>query len=102
MASNSRVVLEDMAYRRSVRLDFVPPGKPGGSAFIAALNGWLCDECLNIHQFVSIADAQATIEAWRVDYNQLRSYSSLGHLTSNEFVAQRQVIWATKEVVCFS
>jgi transposase InsO family protein len=29
-------------------------------------------------------------EAWRVDYNARRPHSSLGHLTPNEFVAQRQ------------
>ena len=27
---------------------------------------------------------------WRVDYNQRRRHSSLGHLTPNEFVRQRQ------------
>ena len=49
-----------------------------------------------MHQFVSIADAQATIEAWRIDYNQRRPHGSLGHLTPTEFVAQRQVM-ATAE-----
>jgi transposase InsO family protein len=29
----------------------------------------LRDECLNVHQFASLAEAQAIIEAWRVDYN---------------------------------
>jgi len=38
------------------------------------------------------AVAQLKIEAWRVDYNQRRPHSSLGHLTPNEFVAQRQEI----------
>jgi len=40
------------------------------NAFIEAFSGRLRDECLNVHQFASIADAQAIIEAWRVDYNQ--------------------------------
>jgi putative transposase len=30
------------------------------------------------------------IEAWRADYNARRPHSSLGHLTPNEVVAQRQ------------
>jgi putative transposase len=47
---------------------------------------------LNVHQFASIADAQAKIEAWRLDYNQRRPHGSLGHLTPNEFVARRQVM----------
>ena len=50
-----------------------------------------------MHQFASLAEAQIIIEAWRLDYNQRRPHSSLGHLTPNEFVAQRQVIQAVEE-----
>ena len=82
--------LEDWAYRRGVQLDFIRPGKPVENAFIEAFNGRLRDECLNVHQFTSLADAKEKIEAWRVDYNARRPHSSLGHLTPNEFVAQRQ------------
>jgi transposase InsO family protein len=38
----------------------------------------------------ALADAQLIIEAWRHDYNDRRPHSSLGHLTPNEFVIQRQ------------
>lgn len=82
--------LEDWAFMRGVQLDFIRPGKPVENAFIEAFNGRLRDECLNVHQFTSIDDARAKIEAWRVDYNARRPHSSLGHLTPNEFVAQRQ------------
>ncbi len=82
--------LEDWAYRRGVLLDFIRPGKPVENAFIESFNGRLRDECLNVEQFASVADAQAKIEAWRVDYNQRRPHGSLGHLTPTEFVAQRQ------------
>ena len=92
--------LEDWAYRRGVQLDFSRPRKPVENAFIEAFNGRLRDECLNVHQFQSMADAQAIIEAWRVDYNQRRPHSSLGHLTPNEFVGQRQAIEIAEEVVC--
>ena len=81
--------LEDWAYRRGVQLDFIRPGKPVENAFIESFNGRLRDECLNVHQFASLGDAQVIIEAWQVDYNHRRLHSSLGHLTSNEFVAQR-------------
>jgi len=74
-----------------VQLDFIGPGKPVENAFIESFNGRLSDECLNVHQFTSIEDAKAKIEALRVDYNQRRPHSSLGHLTPNEFVAQRHV-----------
>lgn len=60
------------------------------NAFIESFNGRLRDECLNVHQFTSLAEAQTIIEAWRVDYNTRRPHSSLGHLTPSEFVRQRQ------------
>ena len=92
--------LEDWAYRRSVQLDFIRPGKPVENAFIESFNGRLRDECLNVHQFASLAEAQAIIEAWRLDYNARRPHSSLGHLTPDEFVAQRRMIQAIEETVC--
>jgi putative transposase len=92
--------LEVWAYRRGVQLDFIRPGKPVENAFIESFNGRLRDECLNVHQFASIAEAQQIIEAWRLDYNQCRPHSSLGHLTPNEFVGQCQVSRAAEEVVC--
>ena len=82
--------LEDWAFARGVQLDFIRPGKPVENAFIEAFNGRLRDECLNVHQFTSIEDARAKLEAWRVDYNAHRPHSSLGNLAPNEFVAQRQ------------
>ena len=92
--------LEDWAYRRGVQLDFIRPGKPVENAFIESFNGRLRDECLNVHQFASLADAQAVLEAWRLDYNTRRPHSSLGHLTPSEFVRQRQEEWIVEEVVC--
>ena len=82
--------LEDWAYRRGWQLYFIRPGKPVQNALIGAFNGRMRDECLNVHQFTSIEDARAKIEAWCVDYNQHRSHISLGHLAPREFVAQRQ------------
>lgn len=38
----------------------------------------------------SIEDAKMKIEAWRIDYNQRRPHSSLGHLTPNEYARTRQ------------
>src|SRR5467141_2151421 len=90
--------LEEWAYRRGAQLDVIRPGKPVENAFIESFNGRLRDECLNVEQFASVADAQAKIEAWRVDYNQRRPHGSLGHLTPTEFVEQRQAIRVAEEV----
>lgn len=94
--------LEDWAYRRGVQLDFIRPGKPVENAFIEAFNGRLRDECLNVHQFTSIEDARAKIEAWRLDYNATRPHSSLGHLTPNEFVARSQALRSVETVAVSS
>ena len=94
--------LEDWAYRRGVQLDVIRPGKPVENDFIESFNGRLRDECLNVHQFASLAEAQDIIEAWRLDSNQRRPHSSLGHLTPNEFIAQRQALQTVEEVVCSS
>ena len=50
--------LEDWAFAQGVQLDFIRPGKPVENAFIESFNGRLRDECLNVHQLTSIADAQ--------------------------------------------
>jgi putative transposase len=82
--------LEDWAWRRGVKLDFIRPGKPTENGHIESFNSRLRDECLNVMQFMSLEDARAKIEAWRVDYNQHRPHSSLGHLTPSEFIQSRQ------------
>ncbi|MBX3331393.1 MAG: transposase family protein, partial [Nitrospira sp.] len=92
--------LEDWAYRRGVPLDFIRPGKPVENAFIESFNGRLRDECLNVHQFASLAEAQAVIEVWRRDYNQQQPSSSLGNLTPDEFVGQRQAQQIVEEALC--
>ena len=78
--------LEAWAFYRGVQLDFTRPGKPTDNSHIESFNGRLRDECLNVHQFLSIADAKEKIEAWRRDYNESRPHSSLGNLTPAEFI----------------
>ena len=70
------------------RLDwhYIAPGKPVQNAFVESFNSRLRDECLNEHVFLSLAEARATIETWRDDYNYRRPHSSLGALTPFEFV----------------
>jgi putative transposase len=41
-------------------------------------------------QFLSIDDARAKIEAWRIDYNAHRPQSLLDNLTTSEFAGKRQ------------
>ena len=82
--------LEAWAFYRGVQLDFTRPGKPTDNSHIESFNGRLRDECLNVHQFLSIEDAKRKIEAWRQDYNDRRPHSSLGNPTPAEFIEKRQ------------
>lgn len=80
------LTLDHWAHRHALRLSFIQPGKPQQNAFIESFNGKLREECLNEELFYDLADAQAKIEAWRVDYNQHRPHRSLGQRTPAEFI----------------
>ena len=77
--------LDAWAYARGVTLRFIRPGKPIENAYVESFNGKFRDECLNEHWFLSLADAKAAIEAWRVDYNTVRPHSSLDGATPDQF-----------------
>ena len=87
--------LDQWAHDRGVHLHFIEPGKPVQNAFAESFNGRLRDECLNDNWFVSLLDAQQTIEAHRQDYNTARPHSSLGDLTPAEYAAS----WSLSTVV---
>jgi transposase InsO family protein len=82
--------LED--WRIVVACSLISYGRPNPSKMRSSkrFNGRLRDECLNVHQFASLADAKAKIETWRLNYNQRRPHSLLDDLTPNEFVARCQ------------
>ena len=73
-------VFDAWAYGRSIELDFTQPGKPVQKAFIESFNGSLRDECLNTNWFDDLEQARILIEKWRIDYNDVRPHSFLGHL----------------------
>ena len=70
--------LDLWAYQAGAKLDFSRPGRPTDNAYIESFNGSLRDECLNVNWFLSIEDARAKIESWRMEYNEFRPHSSLG------------------------
>ncbi|WP_420028599.1 transposase [Klebsiella pneumoniae] len=49
-------------------------------------SGSLRDECLNIHWFLSLEDAQDKLDNWRREYNHERTHSSLNDMTPAEFI----------------
>lgn len=79
--------LDDWAHRRGVNLKFSRLGTPTDNPYIEAFNGRLREECLNQHWFASLEEARQTIEAWRVDYNEVRPHTALDHQTPAAYKA---------------
>ncbi|EQB9156453.1 IS3 family transposase [Morganella morganii] len=82
--------LDKWAYENGVTMDFSRPGKPTDNALIESFNGSFRDECLNVHWFLSLEDAQEKIECWRQEYNRQRPHSSLNNQTPEEFIRSLQ------------
>jgi putative transposase len=76
--------LDAWAHQHGVQLQFSRPGKPVDNTFIEAFNGRLRDECLNKHWFLSLVDAQRTIEQWRLGYNDARPQRGLAGRTPTQ------------------
>jgi len=81
--------LDAWAHDHGVHLYFIDPGKPTQNAYIESFNGRFREECLNLHWFSTLEEAQAIIEEWRVDYNEARPHSSLRYQTPAAFAAAR-------------
>jgi putative transposase len=77
--------LDEWAYRRGVKLNFIRPGKPIENAYVESFNGRFRDECLNTNWFLSLKHARSVIEEWRRDYNEVRPHSSLQGSTPREY-----------------
>jgi putative transposase len=77
--------LDEWAYRKGIKLNFIRPGKPIENAYIESFNGRFRDECLNTNWFYSLGHARSIIEEWRKDYNEVRPHSSLKGSTPREY-----------------
>ncbi len=78
-------MLDLWAYHHQTKIDFSRPGKPTDNCFIETFNGSLRDECLNVHWFSSLAEVQAVVGTWRVDYNEIRPHMTLEDQTPKDF-----------------
>ena len=73
------------AYTNTVILDFSRRGKPTDNAAIESFNGRFREECLNVHWFQSLEDAQQKIDAFRWDYNEHHPHRALKGLSPSEY-----------------
>ncbi len=78
--------LDEWAYRKGIKLNFIRPGKPVENAFAESFNSRFRDECLNDNWFLSLKHARGVIEEWRKDYNEVRPHSSLGGLAPEQYM----------------
>ncbi len=69
-------------------LDFSRRGKPTDNAAIESFNGRFREECLNIHWFASLEDAQQKIDAFRWDYNENHPHRALKGLSPRQYARE--------------
>jgi putative transposase len=71
--------------QRQIQTLYIDPGCPWQNGKDERFNGTVRDECLNMHLFASVAEAQVRLEAFRQHYNDTRPHSRLGYQTPSEF-----------------
>jgi putative transposase len=86
----ARTALDAWAGQHGVSLHFIQPGKPVLNACIESFNGTFRDECVNEHWFLTLQEAQVVIEAWRQEYNEERTHSTIEDVTPMEFIQHHQ------------
>jgi len=79
-------ILDHWTYLHGVKLNFSRPGRPTDNPMIESFNSRFRDECLNRHWFLGLDEAVDITGAWRREYNELRTHSSIGNLTPKEFL----------------
>jgi putative transposase len=82
--------LDDWAHRHRIKLIFSRPGRlstPTDNPYIEAFNGRFRAECLDLHWFASLEEARQVIEAWRIDYHEVRPHTALDNQTPAAYKA---------------
>lgn len=82
-------VMDEWAYRRGVKLDFIRPGKPTDNPFVESFHDKFREECLDDHYFSNLFEARTIIENWRIEFNTFRPHRTLKGLTPEEFLKQQ-------------
>lgn len=72
--------LDLWAYTKGLTLYFSRPGKPTNNAYIEAFNCRFRAECLDVHWFLTLADAAEKMEDWRRYYDEDRPHGAIGQV----------------------
>ncbi len=81
------MAMDHWAYWNRVGLDFSRPGRPGDNARNEAFNSVVRRECLTLHYFLGIREAQSRLSSWQTEYNNERPHGSLGQIPPAEYRA---------------
>jgi hypothetical protein len=79
-------------HQHAVALHCIDPGKPIQNVYGESFPGWLRDEGLNGHWFLSRPDARQIVEAWRLDDRRAcpTARSATSHRPSSRRARRRQ------------
>jgi putative transposase len=88
----ARAILR-LLQQAEIETALVDPDEPKQNGPEESFNGRLRAECLNVHGFASMEDAQQQIDAFRWDYNEHHPHRALGALSPREY-AQRAMTTA--------
>jgi len=79
------------AARRDYRLgqEFITPCAPQQNGLIERFFSSVNEDCVRQHNFVSFADARATIGQWIRFYNERGPHQALGYLSPHQYRAQQ-------------
>lgn len=79
-------VLVDWANRQRITLMYIQPGKPNQNAYIERFNRTARHEWLDMHQFVSIEQAQDLATEWLWQYNNERPNMAIGGIPPGQLL----------------
>ncbi len=70
--------LRDWAQASDIEIKYIQPGKPTQNAYIERFNRTVRQECLDLHLFESVEQAQDITTQWLWTYNNERPHFALG------------------------
>jgi putative transposase len=76
---------------------YIEPGCPWQNGKEERFNGTVRDECLNLHLFASLVEAQVRLETFRHHYNHERPHSRLTYQTPVQFTQAWQAAQAKQQ-----
>ena len=75
---------EELCKRWGLDHTFAPVGRPTGNAVTERVIRTMKEECIWLRDWNSIAELQAALDAWRIEYNERRPHQSLKWSTPSE------------------